>query len=169
MRGCVFTAVLLGCLFQKLGRPRHAPCADSTRRTLERMSGCGGQWRGSIDDAIEHDGRLPQEQLEDFPSQPAIAERHAIKMGLIKGADLAVVPNHGHQTRRSHGPLPPNLHCRVRSVFHTRRQHHKWLTKKGSETPSFIPTVSKLLPGAGPRHASRPALGPTAAALLAQQ
>ena len=47
------------------------------------------------DDTIEHDGRLAHEKFEDFPLQPAVAQRHALEMVLVDDGRLSIAVGGG--------------------------------------------------------------------------
>src|SRR5579872_6213505 len=131
------------------------------------MGGCAGQRRGGVDDAAEHDRRLPQKQLEDLPFQPAIAERHSFKVALIECGNLAVVLCRGHQTRRSHDVLPAGPAFLDPVRFSRATATTAQMAYRTGKLAAFFHADSKqtLTPQEPRRTAIRRPLGPTAAAL----
>lgn len=70
-------------LLQAFRRLRHAPSADTARRAHQRMGRRRGERRLRAGNTFENDGSLPDENIQNFAFELAIAERHAGEMIII--------------------------------------------------------------------------------------
>lgn len=73
-----------GCTLQTFGGLCNPPNPDTSRRTHQGMGGRSSQSRFPVGDPFNHDRGLADENLEDFPLQPAVAKGHPAEMDFIQ-------------------------------------------------------------------------------------